>query len=216
VYASAKSRAESPLSVRRTAATLLRTLFRITTKFPEKNQAIVVCSGVWLLSQGFHLVVFLRVQAARQGRRPRLVQQALPVFLHERRHVADPRSCHRRRGAPLARLGFSREDPDRVDEPEIGAKGIWIFDNNWARPRDLAQADRGQGGAGRGDLRSPRAREARRDALLLRGADATRDRRGAGRHRVARLAAAHERSSWRGPASRPRHREGPPERAFSP
>jgi len=20
-----------------------------------------------------------------------------------------------------------------VDEPEIGAKGIWIFDNNWAR-----------------------------------------------------------------------------------
>ena len=77
---------------------------------------------------------------------------------------------------PIAKL----KDPDRVDEPEIGAKGIWIFDNNWARPRDLAQADRGQGGAGRGDLRSPRAREARRDALLLRGADAMRDRRGAG------------------------------------
>jgi len=31
---------------------------------------------------------------------------------------------------PIAKL----KDPDRVDEPEIGAKGIWIFDNNWARP----------------------------------------------------------------------------------
>ena len=40
--------------------------------------------------------------------------------------------------------------------------------------------------------RAPRAREARRHALLLRGADAARDRRGARRHRVARLAAAHE------------------------
>ena len=38
----------------------------------------------------------------------------------------------------------------------------------------------------------PGAREARRHALLLRGADAARDRRGARRHRVARLAAAHE------------------------
>ena len=28
---------------------------------------------------------------------------------------------------PIAKL----KDPDRVDEPEIGAKGIWIFDNNW-------------------------------------------------------------------------------------
>src|SRR5207302_1514519 len=37
-----------------------------------------------------------------------------------------------------------------------------------------------------------RAREARGHALLLRGADSPRDRRGARRHRVARLAAAHE------------------------
>ena len=40
--------------------------------------------------------------------------------------------------------------------------------------------------------RAPRAREARGHALLLRGADAARDRRGARRHRVARLAAPHE------------------------
>ena len=40
--------------------------------------------------------------------------------------------------------------------------------------------------------RLPGAREARRHALLLRGADAARDRRGARRHRVPRLPAAHE------------------------
>ena len=42
------------------------------------------------------------------------------------------------------------------------------------------------------DLGASRAREARRHALLLRGADPARDRRGPRRHRVARLAAAHE------------------------
>src|SRR5439155_1168137 len=40
-----------------------------------------------------------------------------------------------------------------------------------------------------------RAREARRDALLLRGADAAGDRRGARRDRVARLPAPHESDS---------------------
>ena len=39
---------------------------------------------------------------------------------------------------------------------------------------------------------APRTREARRHPLLLRGADAARDRRGARRHRVARLPAPHE------------------------
>src|SRR5262249_37238621 len=53
-------------------------------------------------------------------------------------------------------------------------------------------ADGAQGGAGRGHRAPARAREARGDALLLRGADPARDRRGARRHRVARLAAAHE------------------------
>ena len=45
---------------------------------------------------------------------------------------------------------------------------------------------------GRGDRRAARAREARHHALLLRGADPARDRRGARRDRVARLAAPHE------------------------
>ncbi len=49
--------------------------------------------------------------------------------------------------------------------------------------------------------RLPGAREARRHALLLRGADAARDRRGDRRHRVTRLTAPHEgRAPPQGPA----------------
>ena len=43
-----------------------------------------------------------------------------------------------------------------------------------------------------GDLEAAGARAHRDHALLLRGADAARDRRGAGRHRVPRLPAAHQ------------------------
>ena len=59
-------------------------------------------------------------------------------------------------------------------------------------PQAAMYADRAARGARRGDRAAARAREARRHALLLRGADAARDRRGARRHRVARLAAPHE------------------------
>ena len=67
-----------------------------------------------------------------------------------------------------------------------------IEDTQGPEPQASARADRDAGGAGRGDRPPARAREARRHALLLRGADAARDRRGARRDRVARVAAAHE------------------------
>src|SRR5204863_6387794 len=61
-----------------------------------------------------------------------------------------------------------------------------------ARTAERARADGAPRGARRGDRPPARAREARGHALLLRGADSSRDRRGARRDRVARLAAAHE------------------------
>ena len=67
-----------------------------------------------------------------------------------------------------------------------------IEDTSGPDPGVLARADGAQGGARRGDRAPARAREARRHALLLRGADIARDRRGARRDRVPRLAAAHE------------------------
>ena len=67
-----------------------------------------------------------------------------------------------------------------------------IEDTQGPEPQsELAQTEL-QGGAGRGDRPPARAREARGHALLLRGAHPARDRRGARRDRVARLAAAHE------------------------
>ena len=75
----------------------------------------------------------------------------------------------------------------RLDRPHRHDRG-----RDGAGSGDLARADRGKRGARGGDLRPPRAREARRHALLLRGADPPRDRRGARRHRVARLAAPYE------------------------
>ena len=60
------------------------------------------------------------------------------------------------------------------------------------RPADALDETETREAPRRRDLAAARAREARRDALLLRGADAARDRRGARRHRVARLAAPHE------------------------
>ena len=74
--------------------------------------------------------------------------------------------------------------PDRPDRHDRGHAGPGAAVG--------ARADRDEGGARRGDRAPARAREARRHALLLRGADPARDRRGARRHRVARLAAAHE------------------------
>ena len=59
-------------------------------------------------------------------------------------------------------------------------------------PQGTLSHDRDEGGDRRRDRAPARAREARRDALLLRGADPPRDRRGARRHRVPRLAAPHE------------------------
>ena len=67
-----------------------------------------------------------------------------------------------------------------------------IEDESGPDPEVSLEQTESQGGARRGDLGPPRAGEARRDALLLRGADAAGDRRGARRDRVARLATAHE------------------------
>ena len=67
-----------------------------------------------------------------------------------------------------------------------------IEDTQGPEPQSaLAQVEQKEA-LGEAIARLPGAREARRHALLLRGADAPRDRRGARRHRVARLAAAHE------------------------
>ena len=55
-----------------------------------------------------------------------------------------------------------------------------------------SRRDRDARGAGGGDRPPAGAREARRHALLLRGADLAGDRRGARSHRVAGLPAAHE------------------------
>ncbi len=60
------------------------------------------------------------------------------------------------------------------------------------RPAGIARQQRGQGPADRRDRLAARARAARRRPLLLREPHPARDRRGARRHRVARLAAAHQ------------------------
>ena len=77
-----------------------------------------------------------------------------------------------------------------------------------------ARRDRDARGARRGDLPAARAREARGHALLLRGADPPRDRRGARRDRVARLAAPHEGDP--APPLAPARRALPPEPALQP
>ena len=89
------------------------------------------------------------------------------------------------RGARRALDGLGRRRPGRAASTRSRTRRAR------ARSRALAETEM-QGGARRGDLAPARAREARRHALLLRGADAARDRRGARRDRVARLAAAHE------------------------
>src|SRR4029079_10945424 len=60
------------------------------------------------------------------------------------------------------------------------------------RSREGARRQRAEGPPRPCDLEAARAREARDRALLLREPDASRDRRGAGRDRVARVAAPHE------------------------
>ena len=93
-----------------------------------------------------------------------------------------------------------RRRPGRADRHDRGHGG--------RRPGVLARADRAERGTRRGDRAPARAREARRHALLLRGADAARDRRGARRDRVAGLAAPHEgRAAPQGAALRRRPRD---------
>ncbi len=60
------------------------------------------------------------------------------------------------------------------------------------RPAGVARQQRDQGPPHRGDRLAARARAARRRPLLLREPHPARDRRGPRRHRVARLAAAHQ------------------------
>ena len=94
-----------------------------------------------------------------------------------------------------------RRRPGRADRHDRGHAGPGAAGG--------ARADRDAGGARRGDRPPARAREARRHALLLRGADPARDRRGARRDRVARLAAAHEGDPPPEGAPRRRRRRAP-------
>ena len=94
---------------------------------------------------------------------------------------------------------ISRTSMAALDElwtPNAGGDQVSLIDTiedeSRPRPGDLARADRAQGSPRRGDRAPARAGEARRHPLLLRGADTARDRRGARRDRVARLAAAYE------------------------
>src|SRR5207249_10823140 len=79
---------------------------------------------------------------------------------------------------------LERRRPGRPDRHDRGHAG--------PRAAIGARPDRAERGP-RGGYRPPSgAREAGRHALLLRGADLARDRRGARRDRVARLAVAYE------------------------
>src|SRR2546423_1469989 len=89
-----------------------------------------------------------------------------------------------RRTAPQLLDGLRRRRPDRPDRHGRG--------RGRTRPAALALRDGDEGGDCGRDRPPARAREARRDALLLRGADPARDRRGPGRDRVPGLAAPHE------------------------
>ena len=94
---------------------------------------------------------------------------------------------------------ISRSSMAALDElwtPQGGGDQVALIDTieDTGRGRSgvLARADRAERGARRGDRAAAGAREARRHALLLRGADAARDRRGARRDRVPGLAAPHQ------------------------
>src|SRR4029079_5109083 len=89
----------------------------------------------------------------------------------------------RRAGRALGQPGL-RRGRSRAHRHDRGPPG--------ARAPVGEGAHRDSRGARRGDLTPARAREARRHPLLLRGADPAGDRRGSGRHRIARLAAAYE------------------------
>ena len=96
-------------------------------------------------------------------------------------------------------LEISRSSVGALDElwsPSAGGDSIALIDTiedeSGPDPEVSLEQTRGERGARGVDLGASGAREARRHALLLRGADPARDRRGARRHRVARLAAPHE------------------------
>jgi len=102
-----------------------------------------------------------------------------------------------------AKLGITEEEfQDSL--LEISRSSIAALDELWASPGSSGDAvalidtiedpsaHRAPRSARRGDLAPARAREARRHALLLRGADPTRDRRGARGDGIAGLAVAHE------------------------
>ena len=107
---------------------------------------------------------------------------------------------HRGGGARQSLLDISRSSIAALDELWTVSSSTGdqvalidtIEDREGPQPDSRARRDGDEGGDGRGDRRPARAREDRRHALLLRGADAPRDRRGARRDRVPRLAAAHE------------------------
>ena len=94
---------------------------------------------------------------------------------------------------------ISRSSMAALDElwaPQGGGDQVALIDtiegSRTAEPGVLARADGAQRRARGGDRAAARAREAGRDAVLLRGADAARDRRGARCHGVTRLAASYE------------------------
>ena len=102
------------------------------------------------------------------------------------------RALERRRAAATRSRSSTRSRTPRAPDPEFSLEQTEL---NEALAEAIA--------------RLPGAREARRHALLLRGADAAGDRRGARGHGVARLAAPHEgRAPPQGAARRRRPRHG--------
>ena len=102
-----------------------------------------------------------------------------------------------RRGAARDLALVDRRARRAVVEPDrLGRRGVARrHDRGPARPRARQASSRRRSCKeliGEAISRAARAREARHHALLLRGAHAAGDRRGARRHRVARVAAPHQ------------------------
>ena len=116
----------------------------------------------------------------RQGRHRGVGARGQPA-----RHLA---LLHRRARRAVDGLVLDRRS-GRTHRHHRGPRG--------AAARGRSRRHRDEGSDGRGDSQAARAREDRRHALLLRGADAAGDRRGARRHRVARVSQLHTKAILR-------------------
>ncbi|CAA9491321.1 MAG: RNA polymerase sigma factor for flagellar operon, partial [uncultured Solirubrobacteraceae bacterium] len=135
---------------------------------------------------------------ARDRARPR--QARAQAASHADRRGDRRRALHLHGGVPgvaAADLQLDRGGARRavVGVGLLGRPGVaarHAARSRCSRSRGAARRLRGQGPALRRDRGAAGAREARDRPLLLREPDAARDRRGPGRHRVARLPAAHQ------------------------